>query len=1248
MRWLRWIGLGLLTIIVLMVATLAWMLNSHSGTTAALSLAQRALGEKLQIERVEGTLAGPLTLYNLKFGDPTQGVELSAQLIRANVKLMELLHMTVHVSDAEVRGISVNSRPRTEPEPSEPFTLQPPIDMVVDRFTASDVKIFNSDAPVLEINKAAFQGSWTSAGVAVKQLDVRSPQGEVHFIANVREDRVYLGDGQGRFRWRAGNLDYRGTLSAEAKDEDARIALRLSAPVRAQLQASLKQTKALPWRFDLKVPTFDPRQDLMPDSSMQSLGATLTGEGSLTAGRVAGELFVDNETLHIQPVHFTRDPRQLDIDGTFRLNEGAGALRAVGHIRTDREPATANLRLAWNELVVPEKWAGQVLHTRGDVHFDGNAQQFDAKGTLVLGPPQQMANIAFLADGTANAIRLQQFDIVQPNGRLAANGSIDLKPALGWNMKAQANRFDPGAFAARWKGQLNFALASTGRITDQGPEFKLDLKDLTGRLRGRQVAGNADLQMAANKVLTGALNVSSGQSQVHVEGERGEAMNALVTLDVASLNDWLPDANGAVEARYTVTGRWPELKIAGTTSARELRFMDTRAATVAITLDVTNPTNPSGNARVDATELSSAGFIFQRVHTEFSGNRAAHRLALNAVGDPLDTDVVVQGGLKGDTWTGELQTLMLDVERAAHLTLREPAHVAYSPTGTSVSNLCLQDGQIQLCTAAEMHPDGSLQARYSLHDVPLALANVLAPKLPIALEGTLQGEGDIRRDAAGALFGRAEIRSAGGQLARRLSDNKDEKQTLLRFADLSLAANLSGPDAQARLHARLDDSGQLNGEVALSGLDQALVPVRGQLTVALPTLAPVALFVPQLANLSGTFDTRIGIAGTLHEPKLSGYVRANDIVADVPQLGLHLHDGRLEASPREDGTIQLAGSVASGDGDLQFDGTATQQGMVHVNVRGKKFLAVDIPSANALVSPTLAFVRNEDGMKLTGDVEIPKANVNLQKLPRGGKKVQRASSDVVVIDERTTDQDVASTPLVANITVILGDKVELTGFGLQAHVQGQLGVREVPGAPTTGSGEIRIQGRYKAYGQDLTIEQGQILYAGTPIDNPRLNIRATRKIDDDNVTAGLRITGSAQAPQLTVFSEPEVGEQNALAYLVTGKPLDQVGTGDDGDSSMLQTAAQSLGTAAGGLLAKNVGKRLGVDEVSVKESETLGGAAFTVGQYLSPRLFLSYGVGLFEPGEVITLRYRLTKALALQAERGPIDTRAGLRYKIER
>jgi len=216
---------------------------------------------------------------------------------------------------------------------------------------------------------------------------------------------------------------------------------------------------------------------------------------------------------------------------------------------------------------------------------------------------------------------------------------------------------------------------------------------------------------------------------------------------------------------------------------------------------------------------------------------------------------------------------------------------------------------------------------------------------------------------------------------------------------------------------------------------------------------------------------------------------------------------------------------------------------------------------------------------------------------------------------------------------------------LQANVEGGLQVRESPGQPTLGSGEVRVAGKYKAYGQDLTIQRGQLLYAWTPLDNPNLNIEATRTVA--TVTAGLRIRGNAQSPELTVYSDPPMSQANALSYLVAGKPIEEIGAGDS-EAGAMQTAARSIGVAGGGLLAKSLGKRLGVDELSIKDDEVIGGSALTVGQYLSPRLFLSYGVGLFEPGDVITLRYKLSEELALKTQRGPEDTRAGIEYRIEK
>ena len=115
-----------------------------------------------------------------------------------------------------------------------------------------------------------------------------------------------------------------------------------------------------------------------------------------------------------------------------------------------------------------------------------------------------------------------------------------------------------------------------------------------------------------------------------------------------------------------------------------------------------------------------------------------------------------------------------------------------------------------------------------------------------------------------------------------------------------------------------------------------------------------------------------------------------------------------------------------------------------------------------------------------------------------------------------------------------------------------------------------------------------------------------------------------------MVSDPNVGEADALSYLVTGRSLSEVGSASGSSQDALASATRSLEGAGGGLVAKRIGKRLGLDEAGVEENEMIGGSALTIGEYLSPRLYLSYGVGLFEPGEVIALRYKLTEDVGVK------------------
>jgi translocation and assembly module TamB len=436
--------------------------------------------------------------------------------------------------------------------------------------------------------------------------------------------------------------------------------------------------------------------------------------------------------------------------------------------------------------------------------------------------------------------------------------------------------------------------------------------------------------------------------------------------------------------------------------------------------------------------------------------------------------------------------------------------------------------------------------------------------------------------------------------------------------------------------------------VDASDIRGAAPRLAGRIDATLPTLAPFAAFTSAVANLDGSVQAQIRLGGTTAAPEITGKVDATKLQADLGDLGIELREGALHGEAKQGGGFLLSGNVKSGGGRVDLEGTMSERGVIDARIVGKNFVAADLPVANVIMTPDLRLTGDSKRYRLEGEVTIPKADINIQKMPQD--EPPGASPDVVVVRDGKVvarAEESATLPLEATVTVKLGDRIAVTGYGLDATVLGQLVVHEAPGAPTTGSGTLDVSGRYKAYGQDLTIQDGKLLFAGTPLDNPRLAIVAMREINDD-LSTGLRIAGSAQRPIITVISDPNVGEADALSYLVTGKSLNDVGSASGSSQDTLASATRSLEGGAAGLVAKRIGQRLGLDEATVEENDMIGGSALTIGEYLSPRLYLSYGVGLFEPGEVISLKYKLSKGVGVRIQRGSEETRAGVEYRIER
>jgi translocation and assembly module TamB len=955
----------------------------------------------------------------------------------------------------------------------------------------------------------------------------------------------------------------------------------------------------------------------------------------LSARWTARELII--ETLAVKPG---------DIEGDLVVS---------GRVTPEGDTVRGALQVQWKEVVVPEKLAGRVLASRGALEVNGTPKAYAAAGELDVGPPNELTHVVLDITGTDMLANIKQLELKQRAGQFALNGTVRFKPEIGWDLKAQARDFNPGELLAEWKGRVNLDVSSEGKLAETGPSGTLHIASLSGELRGRPIAGDGDIEFAAPSKLAGDLRVASGKSRITVKGSSADRnqIDATVDLAIASLSDWVPRTQGSLTGHFTVRGVWPKLTIAGVADGKSLGMGENTVAMVHVDATVASPLDPDGKVHAVATQVTVGGEVFTQVTMDASGNQAKHRVAVAANSEQFNGSVELAGGTTKKGWRGDLTKLEFNAADIANLTLREPSHVAFEVGNFSVSQTCLEDKPMVLCSAVKFEASGALDAGYSFERVPLKLANSLAPgALAGELQGEVQGHGRVRRGGDGQWTGDLAVTSESARLV--LAEGEQTvaplatQGTLLIYENLDLQADFAGMKATAKLTAKLEHGGNLNASLTASDLNAPAPRIAGKINAAMPTLAPFGAFVPSVANLDGAVNAQIEIGGTTAKPEFTGNVDATKLQADLGKVGIELRDGNVRGEAKRTGGFNLAGGVASGKGRMEFEGAMDERGVVDVKIQGQNFLAADIPAANVVVTPDLTLTGDRKGYLLKGEVTIPSASINLQKLPKDSPP--GVSPDVVVIrNGKVVDRAAESEglPVTALITVNLGDKIAVVGFGLDATVAGQLTVREAPGSPTTGSGQLTVAGRYKAYGQDLTIKDGRLLFAGTPLDNPRLSMLAMRDISS-NLKTGLRIGGSAQRPIITVMSEPNVGEADALSYLVTGRSLSDVGSASGSSQSALASATQSLEGAAGGLVAKRIGKRLGIDEAGVEENEMIGGSALTIGEYLSPRLYLSYGVGLFEPGEVIGLRYKLSKDVGIKVQRGSEETRAGIEYRIER
>ncbi|WP_225980934.1 translocation/assembly module TamB domain-containing protein, partial [Paracidovorax avenae] len=240
--------------------------------------------------------------------------------------------------------------------------------------------------------------------------------------------------------------------------------------------------------------------------------------------------------------------------------------------------------------------------------------------------------------------------------------------------------------------------------------------------------------------------------------------------------------------------------------------------------------------------------------------------------------------------------------------------------------------------------------------------------------------------------------------------------------------------------------------------------------------------------------------------------------------------------------------------------------------------------------------------------------------------------------------------VVAQLTFNLGDDFALQGHGVTTRLAGELEIRgaTTAGGPPRITGEVRtVEGRYRAWGQALNIETGLARFNG-PYDNPALDVLAIRP--NISVRAGVQVSGTAKAPRVALYSDPDLPDAEKLSWVVLGRSTAAGGA----EAALLQQAALALlGGGGGNAGAGNFASRLGLDEIGFRgpnsgaSGEDASGAALTFGKRLSKDLYVTYERSLSGALGTLYIFYDLTQRLTLRGQTGvqsAVDLIYTLRY----
>ena len=972
------------------------------------------------------------------------------------------------------------------------------------------------------------------------------------------------------------------------------------------------------------------------DVSSQDLGE-LAMHGELTFEAdwpVQGNATIDLAQPLIQPDVFDRR-LTLDIQGNMALLEiqlsSAGDIITVVDAQINvLDPelpfsaaltATSNVNLSLADLdAVPAIFSDVELAFPIAISASGtSSRQMIAAQAVATGVGYDALTCSLQAEHESGKILVSQLSIldVTAQNALYASGEVVVADAVEWSIGLHSDGVDLPNVIETLDGRMAGSLQLFGEM--RAAQWEVGVRDtqLNGLINGlpARISGFAGIN-SEMRLLNSELDAEFNGATLSLRGGHAVREMGHLKVSIDDIGRWQAGAQGQIQLDALLLSDAKHVELSGDVQDIGWRglTLDTGAVSGEYRLDANQQFRldvAMGDVVFGDVELSSVSLSAQ-------GDAKQQSVSLVSAGD-VDGELLLNGSRKEQLWHGVLEPTRLQTG-VGLWQLSEPVLLEWSNVTEQLAldEHCWRNQYANLCSDKWLLGTRG-RGRVEMSGDIMLLAGALPPGLDI------QGAMELELEASWSQGG--DIVAAGQTQVRDVTVIREiDKEQSARMAWDAGDASFRYDDNGLRIDLGLRDGGREIADLQLQLPADKAAAVAGSVRFDQLELTTFTPLMPTLSTLLGEVTGELSLSGTIDKPMGAGSLTLSNgrlVMADNPteidrlNLAFDVLGDRAE--------VQGTGLLGGGKITLSGEVTTRPDLSMVLSLDGHKSTILYPPSTELQVSESIQLRLSSDLVAIAGEVTVHKGSVQIEEVPQGSVAI---SASVVEVDYAGyVIREVLPFEIGMDLKINIEDKLRVSSSVFKTTLGGDLNAKQRPGHPLELFGNLRtFGGEVYAYQSHLKIKRGTLNFSGPP-GNPTLDLRAERKITAGNITVGAQVQGPlGEDLELTIYSDPMMSQPNAVSYLLRGRAMD-AGAGSDGAALALSLASGVVNRSS---LVSELNSIPGVNNIAFGAEGTDNDTAATISGYIGNRLYLSYGIGFYEPINVLTARFYLRSRIWLE------------------